>query len=391
MKSTKPWLTPNGNELALVALREICPFWDKETWEDYLTWFEGPQLEMVVPPPLFKKLSEEQLESIFIRFAASTSTPTRHLCRQLLASLPPFEAKVLRLAYFGGRTFRQIGAVLGVDHSTAIYAKKRAFARLRERANCNSFTTRHYIGEEVFSGEGPGQGCLADILLPAKKMLDRNLRTGEAQDPKNGSRHRAFLELAEDEQKILRLRDRGCPLPEIAAQLGYSVNVVAQIADAARSRLERKVIYLETGIDHGAAIFKPLTAEVVNRCEEFLRLVEAESNRERVQRAVAFTRAYLARGFRHWTRAAQESLSYGILKSLDGVWEVIPRRVKRARPEVGDLFDQLSLRLAETCHGRLMQDFENKQEAEDMKAMRFIRNTFPARARAQTQRTTQKE
>src|SRR5947209_1603078 len=105
MTSRKPWLTPAGHELSLDTLREISAFWDGNTWEAYLSWYEGPRIESIIPPTIFKRLSEEQIESVFALFASSAGGPAQELCGDLLSMLPPMEAKVLRLKFFGGRTF----------------------------------------------------------------------------------------------------------------------------------------------------------------------------------------------------------------------------------------------------------------------------------------------
>ena len=248
-KPNRPWLTPTGVEIPTGQLKEICKSWDRKTWDAYLKWFERPLRARLLTPVIFQKIWEEQAETIFQSFSQNTSYQTSELCERLLASLPPREAKVLRLIFLEGRTQRQVGGLLNKSQPRIRQLKDSGLLRLRQGVDGEKLLTREFMRGEN-SEECEVQASFWDQTSPypikeAKVYDPKNYRF-EFEKIQRSSLRQALKELTQRQQQILYLRF-WCDYSfnQIARELKMGFNVAEQISDAALFRLKTKIIEIE--------------------------------------------------------------------------------------------------------------------------------------------------
>ncbi len=148
-KRQKPWVDVNGDELGTDQIRELSPSWDAETWEAYLTWRESERHESLVAPAHYDELVDAQTENIFSQVHGSSPEMDRKICDELLNTLAPRDAEILRMIYFEGKTERQIALTLDLSRAAIQKIKKLALQRLRARAGAKVRTRRIMRGQVV--------------------------------------------------------------------------------------------------------------------------------------------------------------------------------------------------------------------------------------------------
>ncbi len=251
----RPWLTATGVEIPTAQLREICKSWDANTWERYLKWYESGRREALVTPGVYKKRGEDLTKSIFEEFNQSPTPEQQKFCRELLGSLEPREAKVLRLTFFEGRTQREIGAEMGISQPRVFQLKNKAISALRRGHDGEKLFTRRFMRGEISEAVPISQSPLMQPLsLPIReeRVYDPKKYKEELANIKHSALRLAMTELSEREQRILYLRF-WCDfsISEIARELRSGVNLIEQVSEAALSKLKRKIIRIETGYESG--------------------------------------------------------------------------------------------------------------------------------------------
>lgn len=259
IKKKAPWLTNEGKEISTRKLKRIARHWGPRTWGQYLDWYETPRQESLVASGFYKKKCELQTESIFEQFAQSASDANRETCESMLNKLAPADAQVLRLAYFEGRTQRQIAATLDLSQPGVYQAKKRALEQLRKVEGKAKVITRRYMKGKISSSSQEEDSIWDKVwdkppFQPARNpgRYDAKLHKEEIAKIQRDSVRLALQGLQEDEQRMLYLRHWCCrSINQIARELGMGVNVVDQILGASLNRVKRKIIFLETGSEAG--------------------------------------------------------------------------------------------------------------------------------------------
>ena len=106
----------------------------------------------------------------------------------------------------------------------------------------------------------------------------------------------------------------------------------------------------------------PLTTELLEHCEDFLKQMEFGAQEGALAEGIDAVRAYLNRRLEGWTRAGKECLAYGILKNLEGAWNCLTEREKK-RAGLECHFAGLTEELKEICRDRLLMEQEHKLDA----------------------------
>ncbi len=254
-KIDRPWLTATGVEIASDEVRQLSKSWNPETWENYLKWHDTSCREQIVSRLAFEKISDEQIESIFERFAQNPTDDTCAMCEKLLTKLPPLEREVLRLQYFEGWTEVEIGFELNRSRTGINQIKRRAISRLQREYSGDFVSARQLMRGEIISDDiisetiwnESGSGPIREPKLYSPKN-----EIAEIHAIKFSSLRDAMLELPEIARRILFFR-YWCnfSIHQTARALGCGVNTVDEIAEASISKVKRSVLIFEYGTQFG--------------------------------------------------------------------------------------------------------------------------------------------
>lgn len=135
VKPEAPWLLESGKATPEQHLRTLTPYWNAETWEKYLTWFEsqeGQRAESLVYPRTYTELCESQEETIFAYAQSNADDDLRALVNEYLISLTEQQRRVIELIFWDGRSTRYVAQAIGISHQSVLRLKVRALNKIRE-------------------------------------------------------------------------------------------------------------------------------------------------------------------------------------------------------------------------------------------------------------------
>ena len=128
----KPWLDQNGLPLSDSKLKLASKRWDQKTWEEYLSWFECPLTELLLPASSYNELASRMEESCFSLSTSDERDNIKVCTDELLAELTPKQITVIKMIYWQGKSEREISKHLGISRSTTKVMKKSALARIKK-------------------------------------------------------------------------------------------------------------------------------------------------------------------------------------------------------------------------------------------------------------------
>jgi hypothetical protein len=106
-----------------------------------------------------------------------------------------------------------------------------------------------------------------------------------------------------------------------------------------------------------------LTRDLLDRCEQYLQKIDTDPMDAALKARVHAVRGYLCRNLDGWTKAGKESFAYGILRNLEGTWDLVTEREKSCDCTTCQ-FNSITLALREICHERLLLDQLPKKYAD---------------------------
>jgi hypothetical protein len=142
-KAEAPWLLENGKVTPEAHLRTLTPYWNAETWEKYLTWFEskeGQRAESLVPPRRYVEMCESQQDSIFVFAQSNADDDLRALVSEYLLTLTEQQRRVIEIIFWDGRSERFVSQALGINRGSVHRLKIRATNKIKDllKGGCSS-------------------------------------------------------------------------------------------------------------------------------------------------------------------------------------------------------------------------------------------------------------
>lgn len=135
VKPEAPWLLENEKVTPEAHLRTLTPYWNADTWEKYLTWFEsqeGQRAESLVPPRRYVEMCESQQESIFVFAQSNADDDLRARVGEYLTTLTDLQRRVIEMIFWDGRSTRYVAQALGIRHQSVSRLKVRAINKIRD-------------------------------------------------------------------------------------------------------------------------------------------------------------------------------------------------------------------------------------------------------------------
>lgn len=126
----RPWLQMDGKVTPDEYLKTLTPGWSTETWDRYLTWFEGQGSESLISPWRYDKVCEESTESIFEFAQSNADDELRNRVAQFLAELTEQQRQVIEMIFWHGRSERYVARELGIKQVSVHGLKKRALNKI---------------------------------------------------------------------------------------------------------------------------------------------------------------------------------------------------------------------------------------------------------------------
>ncbi|MBX2988860.1 MAG: sigma-70 family RNA polymerase sigma factor [Bdellovibrionaceae bacterium] len=171
VQTQAPWLLENGKITPEHYLRALTPYWDSETWEKYLTWFEnqtGQRAESLVPPRRYTEICESQEESIFSFAQSNAEEDLRVLVGEYLHTLTDLQRRVVEMIFWDGRSTRTVALTLGIRHQSVHRLKIRALNKIKGllREGATSRIMRGEISPNQKGGTDETGLLLAHRMLP---------------------------------------------------------------------------------------------------------------------------------------------------------------------------------------------------------------------------------
>lgn len=252
LKKPTPWLTPTGVEIPTEKLKQVAQGWNRETWDDYLSWFESSLGVRVITPKIYELLSDSQTDSVFAQFDQNTDQRLTAKCDRLLASLPFREREVLRLLFIAGKTQFSVAAQLNLSQQRISQIKENALGRLRRGHQGNKLVTREYMGGECFSPSRSTSAFWTEKtpfqIKEPRRYLPENIET-EIDNHPSSTLKSAMRGLTPIARAVLfRLFWCEQSVYECARELNTGPYVVRQICDSAISKFKRLFYEIETGV-----------------------------------------------------------------------------------------------------------------------------------------------
>lgn len=134
VKPEAPWLLENGKLTPEAHLRSLTLYWNSDTWEKYLSWFEaqeGSRAESLLPVHRYIELSESQQESIFDFSQSNADDDLRALVSQYLSTLTKKQQRVIEMIFWDGRSERFVANALAINQKSVHRLKLRAVNRIK--------------------------------------------------------------------------------------------------------------------------------------------------------------------------------------------------------------------------------------------------------------------
>ncbi len=132
VQAAQPWFLQNGKITPDEMLRHLTPTWSKATWEKYLAWWETQRPESLVSPWFYKKICEEQVESIFASAQSNADDELKDQVNGYLIGLSEPQKKVIEMIFWEGRSERYVAKHLGINQKSAHRLKIRALNKIRQ-------------------------------------------------------------------------------------------------------------------------------------------------------------------------------------------------------------------------------------------------------------------
>lgn len=242
---SRPWIKSNGKPMTDSELRRASRSWDRDTWEDYLRWYDGSLKECHLSPSLYDRICAERSETIYAEYGYQIDEPVRRHCSARLGSLPKLEAKVLTLYFYEGLTELEIALRLKRSQGGVHLIKNRALSQLRRKMSPSELIAIHImrglVSQDEIETPSPWDTQTYPPIHEYRAFLPENWRA-ELGLIRNEPFRRAVADLSEDQQRIIYLRFFcNQSFRRIARQLGIGINVAQDICDATVFKIKSRV------------------------------------------------------------------------------------------------------------------------------------------------------
>jgi RNA polymerase sigma factor (sigma-70 family) len=142
-----PWLTERGLPISDDELKVVSKTWPTEMWQKYLSWFETPRAESLLPPRQFDSQMERMDNSIFANSEGAADRSLYMQVAEVLAQLTPRQHRAIELTYWRGLSERQVAVELRITRDTVRDLKRRALKKIAAHLRGVPPTSRTMRGE----------------------------------------------------------------------------------------------------------------------------------------------------------------------------------------------------------------------------------------------------
>lgn len=257
-KTERPWLTPTGVEIKTSRLREIAKSWELKTWNEYLDWYSSSQGERLVSQEVYEKVGNSISESIFESFGHDPCPAKQRQCEQILSTIRPRQAEVLRKIYLEGKTQVVAAYELGRSQSSVAQLKNRGLKSIKWGNSGNNLLARHLVRGTSFSDDSESPS-LWDKKFATKieepKLYDQKKYRDELLNHPNQTIANAAKTLTERQLRAIYLRHWcGLSNSQIARVFSVGVNTAQNLILSAVHKFKQSVTEIEAKQDSQGAV-----------------------------------------------------------------------------------------------------------------------------------------
>lgn len=130
MNTQQPWLKPNGRSLNDKELKTISRNWDQNTWEAYLSWFEGKRSYELLEPEHYDRKCQVLTKSVYEEHGNESHPVLAEYFDGHLKKLPRRYRDLIRRSYYEGMSVQQLAKVMRITCRRVNQLKAKALSVL---------------------------------------------------------------------------------------------------------------------------------------------------------------------------------------------------------------------------------------------------------------------
>lgn len=244
-KLMRPWLTASGVERSTSELKEISKFWNEQTWNEYLDWFEIGRKDKIISPSQYNEIANSIEKNIFEEINQETCSELQSFCDRLLSTLPLHQKKILQGIYLEGKTLVLIAAQLKRSRTSIYYNKNKALTVLKREHDGEKWNARRIMrGVDAVDAEVENSIWHKKLSHPVcdHRPYGVSEHDNELLHHKSPELREVFRELSERSRQVIYLRFWcGLTYSQIARKCSLGLNTVETIIESSVFKIKSKI------------------------------------------------------------------------------------------------------------------------------------------------------